>query len=207
MTIQNQMPIMNKLRLTFLLLTPLMWTGCSSTLPETRTYILPTPAIATGEKAEAAVSVSIESVKLADFLTQRGLVIEEGQHRVVITRYHRWAESLEDGIHRCLFRDLDRLGRNFRVSDLRKSGDLTQDYQLDFEFDSFHAVGFDTAIASGRWVLRDFQTRSVIKEAYFDLSTPVRPQNYEGIVGSLATLLEELAQEVNHHIEAISETE
>ena len=198
---------MNRLTLILLSLTPLIWTGCSSTLPETRTYILPTPAIVTGEKTDAVVSVSIESIKLADFLAQQGLVIEEGKHRVVITKYHRWAESLEDGIRRCLSRDLDRMGKQFRISELRKPGDLTQDYQLDFEFDSFHAVGFDTAIASGRWVLRDFRTREVIREAYFDLSTLIQPQNYEGIVGSLATLLERLASEVTSRIEALPGTE
>ena len=207
MTIRNPFPNMNKIALALACLTPLLWVGCSSTLPETHTYILPTPGIVAGERPDTAISVSLESVKLADFLSQRGLVIEEGKHRVVITKYHRWAESLEDGIRRCLSRDLNKSGTNFRISELRKPGDSTQDYQLDFEFDSFHAIGFETAIASGRWVLRDFRTREVIREAYFDLSTPVQPQNYDGIVEGLATLLDRLSGDVAAQIEALTSRE
>jgi uncharacterized lipoprotein YmbA len=192
---------MNKTTVFPFFLILLLWTGCS-TLPETHTYILPTPKVGDQVQQKASRTINIENIKLADFLDQQGLVVEEGKHRIVITRYHRWAESLEDGIRRYLTRSLSQTGGDFRISNLRKPGALTWDYQLDFEFDSFHSIRFDKTIASGRWVLRDYRSGEVVREAYFDLSTSVQPQDYESIIESLAHLLDQLAQEVSSGIEA-----
>lgn len=85
------------------LLVILVLTGCSSkTTPKTHYYL-----IAPDYQATATLSAPPTiSVECAPFLSQGGLVMENGNQTILTAHYHRWAEPLPAMISRYLQRRL-----------------------------------------------------------------------------------------------------
>lgn len=74
--------------------------GCAGTPPETHEYLLqPQPSErASGDRS----AVVLNSVVLAPYLDQQGIVLQTSAAEIHVARHHQWAEPLADAVGRYL---------------------------------------------------------------------------------------------------------
>ncbi len=181
----------------------MMIVGCGNR-PEDFTYILPNPRVSTQPMGEEMPNVKIGNIRLADFLEQRGLVIEQGGNKIVITAHNRWGEPLDEGIRRYLNRSMSGATESFRM-EADQSQLARWNYSINLEFDAFQARGFNEVYASGRWSLIQRKGDMLLHESYFEIAKPVTTSDYSGLITSFARVLDQLAlnlaSEISTHME------
>jgi uncharacterized lipoprotein YmbA len=180
--------------------------GCSSKTPEDYTYLLASPVLTKIDGDGNKTTIQLGNIHLANYLTGRGLILDMGENRVVSTKQHRWAESLDQSIRRVLKRSLN--SEVFRIATEEEpiEGD---DLILTLEIDAFQSRAFDSTYATGKWTLRSYRTGLVVEEQYFDVTADVRNSNYRGIVNAhermLATLSNELIAKIEQYLASIED--
>lgn len=186
------------------LLTTVLFLGFAacSTLPPTETFILPNPPIRDNSQVPdlSAPGVRIDTITLAPYLSDQGMVIASEGNRITTTRNHRWGEPMRDGIRRYLSRSLH--SPHFQLVDSKSPVSSTARYAIHLQFDAFHSIGFSHAIAEGKWSLIELATREVVLHESFQFTSNLEIQGYEGIVAAQADLLDQLSRTLLHRIHA-----
>lgn len=174
-------------------------TACS-TLPPTETFILPNPPIRDNTQVPdlSAPGIRIDTITLAPYLSDQGMVIASEGNRITTTRNHRWGEPMRDGIRRYLSRSLH--SPHFQLVDSKSPVSSTARYAIHLQFDAFHSIGFSHAIAEGTWSLIELGTREVVLHESFQFTSNLEIQGYEGIIAAQADLLDQLSRTLLHRI-------
>lgn len=184
------------------LLTTVLFLGLAacSTLPETVTFILPNPPLPRDPSSlpPNAPGVRIDTITLAPYLSDQGMVIASEGNRITTTRNHRWGEPIRDGIRRYLSRSLQ--SPHFQLVDSKSPVSSSAGYAIHLQFDAFHSIGFSHSIAEGKWSLIELATREVVLHESFQFTSNLEVQGYEGIVTAQADLLDQLSRTILHRI-------
>jgi uncharacterized lipoprotein YmbA len=85
--------------------------GCAAGPAPIEYYVLAPPVAASDSIVERSnkPALVIDSVELAAYLRQTGMIIQTGENQLLISRNHLWAESLELALPKALVRELLRL--------------------------------------------------------------------------------------------------
>ena len=171
-----------------------------STIPETVTYILPNPPLPDSSQVPdlSAPGIRIDTITLAPYLSDQGMVIASEGNRITTTRNHRWGEPMRDGIRRYLSRSLH--SPHFQLVDSKSPVSSTARYAIHLQFDAFHSIEFSHAIAEGKWSLIELGTREMVLHESFQFTSNLEIQGYEGIVAAQANLLDQLSRTLLHRI-------
>jgi len=151
----------------------LLVAGCSTpTTPKSHYYL-----IAPDYQASAALSPPATiSVECAPYLSQGGLVVENGDQTIVTAHYHRWAEPLPAMISRYLQRQLQ--------SNLRPEATPPA---ITLLIDRFHRLNDGTVVYSGQWWVQG-ETPQAFRYQEHPASA-----DYDSTVASLHHLLDKQA--------------
>jgi uncharacterized lipoprotein YmbA len=135
--------------------------SCTTTPTEIKLYSLslPEPFNAV-EKNSAVVDIDkpilqIASVKLADYLNTRSLIIQTNQYQINNASYHLWAEDLDKAIAKSLLEKLKPL--NNRLISVNNSVFQKEKphFLLQLEFSAFHTTDQSQVISKGKYWIYD----------------------------------------------------
>jgi uncharacterized lipoprotein YmbA len=138
----------------------------------------------------------LESITLADFLEQSGLVLQQGEHQLQVSRSQLWAERLDVAVPQVLLGSLREASSDYRYF-LRGSDFVpAAAYALRLHLDGFHATDAGDVIASGRYQVVDLAAGAEILNRQFNLREDLQDDGYPQVVAQLRGLLNQLARNI-----------
>jgi uncharacterized lipoprotein YmbA len=144
----------------------------------------------------ALPALVLESVTLAEYLEQSGLVLQQGDHQLQVSRSHLWAEGLDVAVPEVLLSALQDASQDYRYF-LRGSDFVPQaNYSLRLHLDAFHATDAGDVVASGRYQVVDVAAGREILNRQFNLREDLREDGYPQVVSQLRGLLDQLARNI-----------
>jgi uncharacterized lipoprotein YmbA len=183
-----------KRQLTIVLLLVMGLAGCATGPAPIEYYVLAPQVSASDSVVERTnkPSLVIESVELAAYLRQTGMIIQTGENQLLVSRNHLWAESLELALPKALVRELQRQSDDY--SYYLKSLDWVgqTDYRLRLRVDSLQSTDRGEVVSAGRYQLISAQNTSpVIVDFNFhrDLDRdgyPYAVEQMSGLIGQIA---------------------
>lgn len=169
--------------------------------PETQYFVLtPTASTVSTSDIDAKNSVVLESIRLAEFLDQPGIVLQTDTHQIKVAHYHRWAEPLKRNMHRYIMETLNNKFPGHIVQSDINLNEIATEQSLQIIVNQFNGTTEGTAIFSGGWILSDVKTKTILKNETFHYEATLVNDGYAELVNQLATLLEQLCSEISQSI-------
>ena len=165
----------------------LLLSACSSTPQKTSTYLLRSSNGMETRELLDTEALSLRSVKVAGYIDQPGLVLEQADGTIHIARHHKWAEPLRQSLRQFLCAEISaKLGYN--VIDSGKQ--LSRSKQLDVTITTFHGDADGNAVLAAYWTL---SKGDAAKTFQFAEKTPLDGAGYGALVTAQKKLLTDLA--------------
>ncbi|QEM81972.1 PqiC family protein [Halomonas binhaiensis] len=170
--------------------------GCASSAPTTNRYLLPADAGSTDARVPTASTTTllISSPRMADFLSNDGIVLQLDDLTLNEANSNLWAAPLSQQLERGM---RDRLAQRLPGQKvLLARGNSPQDaLTLEISVDRFqgHYAGY--AIASGQWLLRDDQG-TVVSYAPFNAQVDLGNDGYPALVRALGRSWDQVADDI-----------
>ncbi|MDR0782033.1 MAG: ABC-type transport auxiliary lipoprotein family protein [Pseudomonadales bacterium] len=138
----------------------------------------------------------LESVTLADYLQQSGLVLQQGEHQLQVSRSHLWAEGLELAVPEVLLGALREASPQYRY--FLRGRDFVPEsrYGLRLHLAAFQATDTGEVVASGRYQVVEAAAGREILNHQFNLREDLRADGYPQVVRQLRELLAQLARSI-----------
>ena len=182
--------------------------GCSATPATQATYYrLPDRTQAGRIQVEQTAPVLvIERLQLAGFLLQSGLVMQQGESLLQVSRQHLWAESLDVALHKALQSALQIATTDVHVYLQGPDFVATTDYTLRLQIDNFQATDAGLVLLSGRYQLVDTKAGTELVRRNFSFNRPLDEDGYPHVVSLLQSLLESLASRISEDLATTMQT-
>jgi len=183
--------------------------ACASTPAPIEYYVLApqiTGADSLVERSNKPALV-IESVELAAYLRQSGMIIQTGGNQLLVSKNHLWAESLELALPKALVRDLQQQsdGYSYYLKTLDWVG--RADYRLRLRIDSLQSTDRGEVVASGRYQLISAQAPDAPVFVDFNLQRPLEQDGYAYAVAQMNALLNQIAAAIIASVDKLAEQE
>jgi uncharacterized lipoprotein YmbA len=163
--------------------------GCSSTQPERQSYLL-RPDVPAGTVSQGGAQVvSLGPIVVAEYLVQRGIVMETEPGEIAAARYHEWAEPLADSLGYLLEADLSTA---LRLPVVRDQPEWV--LRVDIRIDELHGTSTGEAKLVARWTLT--QPDGVQLGYQYSTSEAIARDGYGGLVEAERETLRALAGEI-----------
>ena len=186
----------------YCLLLMLFIAGCSSTPKiETHQYLLmPDPYLdgaATGNKSQSQDEIiSIKPIRLASYLNQRGIILLTNKHEINVAHYHRWAEPLDENIHRFMLLTMSANTTRYVFQNSAGSSSQDTNLTLSIEFDQFNGTADGQAMVSGKWQLYDTDKNDVLVSDTFHYNQTMSESGYAELVNQFALILNQISLQI-----------
>lgn len=159
--------------------------ACSSSQPDKTYYQL--PADATQAKQSAAASekrgfVWIESLNLADFLSEQGIAYQVSEVSYINANSHLWLAPLETQLQDQLVQQLSEALPSQLVSTKRMT---KPSLTVSAKITGFHGRFDGTVVVSGEWVVHNASTDKFVTKS-FNHVVDLPKDGYEVLVTTLA---------------------
>jgi uncharacterized protein len=186
--------------------------GCINLKPQqdpTQFYVLegvrtPEPASVVG--ILPGLSIGLRRLHLAEYLGNPRIAVRRGTHRVTYAEYHRWGESLDQGISRSLASLVAARGPFARVDVVPWPSHAQHDYVVQVDVQRFEGQAEEGALAPlqrgevhllATWEIirdadREIVARGTVNHRIDDWAT----DDYEELVAMLADALDALAEDL-----------
>jgi len=169
--------------------------GCSSTPAPIEYYVLAPQVSATDSVVELSnkPTLVIESVELAAYLRQSGMIMQTSDSQLQVSKNHLWAESLELALPKALVRELQ--SQSDHYSYYLKTLDWVgqTDYRLRLRVDSLQSTDQGEVVTSGRYQLIPGQDPSAAVFVDFNFHRDLQQDGYANAVVQMNALLAEIA--------------
>lgn len=142
----------------------------------------------------------IDRIALAEYLSQSGLVIAQGDHQLQVSRTHLWAEGLDRALPRTLLVALEEQSNEFRVYLDTMDYIPRRDYELRLQIDSFQATDAGEVVAAGRYQLIDTKLKTELAARNFFFTEALETDGYPHAVERMRTLVSRLAAAINEDL-------
>ena len=164
--------------------------------PEPRSYyLLAPPAVSTeiNRTGDNRPTLVIESVELAEYLRQSGLVLQSGENQLTISRTHLWAENLDQAVPKALLGQLQQKSDDYRFY-LKFSDYVSQtDYRLRLHIESLQATDRGEVVAAGRYQLISSSESANPVAANFYFKQDLTDDGYSHAVEQMQMLVGQIA--------------
>ena len=190
---------MKKILMVFLIFT---LSACGSKPPPETQYFVLTPNVqlASASDKDSKNIVVLETIQLAEYLDQPGIVLQTDSHQIQVAHYHRWAEPLKRNLHRYILETLNEKLPNHKIQSDAAFNKADSKQSLHIKVNQFNGTKDGSAILSGHWRLKDLETKSILKNESFHFEETLANDGYTELVNQLATLLEQLCSEIAQSI-------
>ncbi len=181
--------------------------ACASAPSSPTEYYVLAPAVSAQNKVvehSNKPTLVIENVELAAYLKQTGMIIQNGNNQLTVSRKHLWAESLELALPKALVRDLQQQSDEY--SYYLKSLDWVgqADYRLRLRIDSLQATDQGEVVSSGRYQVISGASPATSVFVDFNFQRDLKQDGYAHTVEQLQRLLGEIAGAILSSVERLS---
>ena len=128
----------------------LFMAGCGSS-PTVHYYALDSIGSRVAEDAPGAPIIAVGAFRMPEYLNRSQMVRRGPGAEIIVDDFNRWAEPLDDAIHRVLASNLDQLLDRVIVVAFPTSAALNIDYRLTGRFDRFHAGPDGDVVLEVQW--------------------------------------------------------
>lgn len=149
---------------------------------------------ADGNGADLAV-LAVGPVDLPDYLRRPQIVSREGENRIKVAEFDRWAAPLNEQVERVLAENLGGRVQNMVVVNYREQR-FRPRYRVTMSIERFERQASGNVQLVGRWTLADADTGKALLTRRDSFTVPIQGQGYEGTVAALSKALSQLADAV-----------
>ena len=128
--------------------------GCGSS-PPVHYYALETMDNRLAVDAEGSPILAVGAFRMPEYLNRSQMVMRGSGAEIIVDDFNRWAEPLDDSIHRVLASNLDVLLESVVVVAYPSSAVLDIDYRLIGRFDRFNADQDGLVVLDAQWGIAD----------------------------------------------------
>jgi len=185
------------------ILLPVVWlvtslAACASAPAPIEYYVLAPQIAGTDRVVELSnkPSLVIESVELAAYLRQSGMIIQTGDNQLLVSKNHLWAESLELALPKALVRDLQQQSDDYTYYLKTLDWVGQADFRLRLRIDSLQSTDHGQVVASGRYQLISARDPTAPVFVDFNLQRNLEQDGYayaveqiNGLLGQIATAI------------------
>ena len=164
----------------------LLLSACSSKPKPTRSYLLRSSNSMETRELSVAEALSLRSLKVANYIDQPGLVLEQADGTIHTARNHIWAEPLRHSLRQFLCSEISAQA-GYDVLDSNQS---SKDKQLDIMVTRLHGDAGGNAVLSAHWTI---STGTRVRNFQFANTTPLEGTGYDALVAAQKKLLTDLA--------------
>ena len=196
-------------RLSVVLMSLLGLAGCASAPPPIEYYLLAPPAAVSDSVVELPDSPAlvIESVDLAAYLKQSGMIVQTGDNQLQVSKTHLWAESLDLALPKALVRELQRQSDRYSYY-LRNVDWVGQtDYRLRLRVDSLQATDRGEVVSAGRYQLISARSPETPLFVDFAFKRDIRQDGYADAVSQISALVGEIAGAIIESLNGMADAE
>lgn len=188
-----------KAKLCILLMACIGMAGCASTPTAPIKYYLLSPPIAASDSVVELSnhpSVVIESINLAAYLKQSGMIIQTGDNQLLVSKNHLWAESLDLALPKALVRELQK--QSDQYSYYLKTVDWVgqTDYRLRLRIDSLQSTDQGEVVSAGRYQLISAADPSAPVFVDFSFQRELQQDGYDHALVQMNAILGEIASAI-----------
>jgi len=141
--------------------------------------------------------IVVNSLQLATFLDQPGLVIQLDKNQVYTSRYHRWAQPLRETLFNTLIQELNNASSTgYLFSKEKPLSAKSGSAQLYIDVEQFNSTNQSQVIFSGQfWVYT--QGKTLMANQHFHITEQLSEDGYPHSVNMLQLTIIQLAKEIN----------
>ncbi len=195
----------NKVMMKNILLTSILITllsACTSSREYKVTYYLLTPYSAQAEpfevlhqqvEASKKIALYLQDVRLPQYLKQMQLVMLKSDNQLHFSRYHLWAENIEQSIRKSLKQALTQVVWLNQSMNIETSNPVN----LVIEIDDFYPTIQGKVVLTGRYWL---QNSDLNKQVNFTFVEPLQQDGFAASVKQMHALLELLAIDIEQSL-------
>jgi uncharacterized lipoprotein YmbA len=177
--------------------------GCSSApKPEIQHFLLTPNIQATNTDKPNSLQnglkniMVLDSINLAEFLDQSGIVLQKNAHQIEVAHYNRWGEPLKHNLHRYILETLTTQLPQLSLLSENKINSGLAHQKLEITFNQFNGTIDGLALLSGHWMLKQSDAKTYMLNNSFSYQTTLENSGYPELVKQLANLLDQLCNEL-----------
>jgi uncharacterized lipoprotein YmbA len=181
----------------------LLLNACGSS-PQVRYFGLETIAVEYQRDPDGAPVVGIGPLRIPDYLKRSQMVTRGQGAELIVDDYHRWAEGLEEAIHRSVATNVDSLVKSAVVVAFPTSSLVDVDYRMIGRINRFDTDTDGLAVLDVQWGVGSSAGETVVR---------ARRSHYESRASAagdpaaaalaMSDALEQFSREIAREIEAI----
>ncbi len=172
------------------LITLLFVTGCASSVPTLKQYLLRTDTPSQFTVEQPNTGVGLGAVTVAPYIDGLGIVLETSDGKVRAARDHQWAEPLRESLRMFLAREIsDNTGQ---IIHSQRSGESNWQRRIDIRIDELHGTASGEARLVAYWTIVDAE-RTIVSENGFTDTEALSINGYEALVQAEKNLLRRLS--------------
>jgi len=181
----------------------LIMAGCGSS-PAVHYYALDTIDNRVAQDDEGSPIVAVGAFRMPEYLNRSQLVTRGSGTEIIVDDRNRWAEPLDDSIHRVLATNLDVLLKSVVVVAYPSAAVVGIDYRLIGRFDRFDSDQNGLVVLNVQWAIVDSTgaVRLPPKRARFE-SQAARPGDPGSIAQAMSDVLAQFSRDIAGELESV----
>jgi uncharacterized lipoprotein YmbA len=187
---------MKHIKLSFLILSIVILTGCSSSPQRTQHYTFNATSSSLNLGNKQTEHFVIAPLQLASFLDQPGLVIQLNDNQVFTSSYHRWAQPLREILHTTLAQELNRTSST-ELTFSKKQPRSRQSAQLHIDVEQFNSNDQSQVVFSGQFSIYNKEEKLISNQS-FHITKQLSQDGYPHSVNMLQLTITQLAKQINN---------
>lgn len=196
------------IRLFVYLVSIFLGAGCisASISPTPRFYMLHTKdKAATSQKFNMPQEVIIEvgPVVIPQYLDRPQIVTYDKNKMLVFAQFDRWGELLDEGIERSITENLTLMLPGASIQMFPCNFSIPLSYQLIIDIVKLDCDLDGNLYLVAQWSIINAQNKRMVLTKHSELSLPIDPHNYSGLVGVLESAVVSLSAEIAQAFSAL----
>jgi len=192
-------------RRVLVVLTLILLSGCVA-LKIDRHYLLSaiTPEAKNLEKS-APLLLVLKPLELPNYVKQSEILTREQGSTVSLSKTHRWAEPMINGVERVLIQDLAQRINGEVLPYAQRLQAPKIDYFILVNITDFIGTLGQEAIMNVHWQILDGKRQKAVRFKHARYREPLADMNYETLVSAQSRLLARLSEDLSREVESLSQ--
>ncbi|PCI18493.1 MAG: hypothetical protein COB62_06820 [Piscirickettsiaceae bacterium] len=174
--------------------------GCATDVQRNKYYNFNITPLSIGINNTAKLNIKhivVHPIQLATFLDQQGLVIQIDKHQIYTSKYHRWAQPLQELLSNKLIQELNKQSHADYVFNKKTPLTTTKpSLHLYIDVEQFNSTNHSQIILSGQFWLSD-ENETLRKNNHFVFKEQLNKDGYQHSVVKLELTIAKLATKIN----------
>lgn len=172
----------------------LLLSACASEPAKLNHYLLRDNVTSESSGKIDAINIALNSVQVATYIDQKGLVLETNEGQINMAKHHLWAEPLRHSLVGFLSQQIGKTSEKHIHPGQSASSDVTT--LIDVTINQLHGNNQGQAVLDATWKITQLgESASVTNYRYADIDT-LTESGYAALVNSEKRLLEKLAAKI-----------